>query len=164
MNPQFNREVLKQALKKADLAYVFLGDELGGRSDDPACLEDGRVQYGRLALTAGFQHGVQRVREGMKTHRLALMCAEKEPLECHRALLVARHLCAAGIPVQHILTDGALESHSDAMERLLCELRLPECDLFRSHEDVIADAYRMQESRVAYTASSLAAPAGSPAG
>jgi hypothetical protein len=80
------------------------------------------------------------------------MCAEKEPLECHRTILVARHLCGRGMDVQHVHADGSVESHSDALDRLLRELHLSESDLFRTPEEVREDAYRMQESRIAYTA------------
>jgi uncharacterized protein (DUF488 family) len=151
-NPQFDREGLKKQLLEAGIAYVFLGKELGARSEDPSCYEHGRVQYGRLALTELFRQGIDRVQEGMNKYRLALMCAEKEPLECHRTVLVARHLAALGIPVQHILADGRLEDQADLLDRLMRQLGLPESDLFRSHEDVISDAYRIQESRIAYTA------------
>jgi uncharacterized protein (DUF488 family) len=150
MNPQFNREPLKAVLSAAGIAYVFLGQELGARSEDPACYEAGKVRYERLALTALFRAGLERVREGMSRYRLALMCAEKEPLECHRGILVSRHLEAAGIPVQHILADGSLEAHSAAMERLRGQLKLPESDLFRTASDVLEDAYRMQGERIAY--------------
>ena len=92
MNPQFNRETLHAALKGAGIAYVFLGAELGARSRDPDCYEDGKVQYDRLARTAAFQRGLARVQQGAAQYRLALMCAEKEPLDCHRTILVARHL------------------------------------------------------------------------
>jgi uncharacterized protein (DUF488 family) len=149
-NPQFDREDLKKQLRELGITYVFLGKELGARSEDPSCYEHGRVQYGRLALTELFQQGLGRVQEGMNRYRLALMCAEKEPLECHRAVLVARHLAALGIPVQHILADGRLESQADLLDRLLRRLGLPESDMFRSHEDVLSDAYRIQESRIAY--------------
>ena len=149
-NPQFNRENLQNALSEAGIAYRFLGEELGARSDDPTCYEDGKVRYDRLAETAAFQRGLQRVRSGMKEHRIALMCAEKEPLECHRTILVSRHLAAQGIDVQHIHMDGTLESHSDAIERLSREFDMPEEDLFRTHEDILVDAYRLQERRIAY--------------
>jgi hypothetical protein len=82
------------------------------------------------------------------------MCAEKEPLECHRTILVARHLETLGLEVRHILGDGRLESHADAMTRLVRELHLPEGDMFSSREDVVAEAYRLQEERVAYTVNS----------
>jgi uncharacterized protein (DUF488 family) len=150
-NPQFNREDLKRGLREVDIAYVFLGNELGARSQDPQCYDHGRVQYDRLAQTELFRRGLSRVQEGMKKYRLALMCAEKEPLECHRSLLVARHLSLLGISVQHILADGRLESHTELLDRLRCQLALPESDMFRSYEDVVSDAYKIQESRIAYT-------------
>jgi uncharacterized protein (DUF488 family) len=150
MNPQYNRGPLKAILAAAEIAYVFLGRELGARSDDPACYEGGQVQYERLARTELFRAGLDRVREGMSRFRLALMCAEKEPLECHRGILVARELEAAGIVVRHILADASLESHADAMSRLRDRLGLPASDLFRSEAEVLEDAYRLQGARIAY--------------
>lgn len=149
-NPQFNRENLKKHLRKAGISYVFLGNELGGRSEDPSCYNNGKVQYDRLARTDLFREGLNRVQEGMKKYRVALMCAEKEPLECHRTVLVARQLEALGFTVQHIHADGRLESHTDALNRLVRQLNLPERDMFRSHKDVITNAYRLQEDRIAY--------------
>jgi len=78
------------------------------------------------------------------------MCAEKEHLECHRTLLVARTLNEQGANVAHILADGALEAHSDAMERLLDVVGLPYEDLFHSHQELIAQALARQEEKVAY--------------
>jgi len=158
MNPQFNREDLREALRESGVAYVFLGKELGARSEDRACYHDGKVQYGLLAQTDLFRHGLDRVQEGARNFRIALMCAEKEPLECHRTILVARHLETLGLEVRHILGDGRLESHAEAMNRLVRQLHLPEGDMFRSREDVVAEAYRLQEERVAYSLS-----AGAPA-
>jgi uncharacterized protein (DUF488 family) len=161
MNPQFNRENLKRLLASRGIAYVFLGRELGARSEDPACYSDGKVQYDRLARTALFRQGIDRLTEGIETHRLALMCAEKDPLECHRTILVARELEARGVSVRHILEDGAAETHADTMERLREKLKLPDCDLFRTAEDVIEDAYRMQGERIAYEVEEEAGPPGS---
>jgi uncharacterized protein (DUF488 family) len=150
ISPQFNRETLKEDLRAIGITYVFLGDELGARSDDPSCYENGRVRYDRLALSPKFQAGLDRVRAGMKTFRLALMCAEKDPLECHRALLVGRQLSSLGVSVQHIRADGVLESHAETVNRLLRKLSLSETDLFRSREEVLDDAYKIQEGRIAY--------------
>lgn len=151
MNPQFNREELEQALMARGIAYRFLGKELGARSDDPTCYEGGKVQYTRLAETELFKHGIKRVLRGMKEgFRIALMCAEKEPLECHRTILVARHLAAHGLRVEHILADGRLESHAAALSRLARMHSLPEEDMFRSSEQLLAEAYRRQEERIAY--------------
>lgn len=148
--PQFNRSTLPKALKKRGVAYVFLGDELGARSSDPSCYEDGRVQYSRLAATPLFRSGIERVLSGMETHNIALMCAEMEPLECHRSLLVSRELESLGVPVVHIHANYHHESHSDAMLRLLDLLGLYQAELFRSSDELISEAYAIQESRTAY--------------
>ncbi len=161
VNPQFNREELKQSLRACGIRYVFLGKELGARSENPACYEHGKVQYERLAHTALFRRGLERVREGMKKYRLALMCAEKEPLQCHRTILVARYLSGIGLDVQHIHADGRLESHVDALSRLVKMLNLPEHDMFHSREELLAVAYRRQEERIVYDAGS-AVPADAP--
>lgn len=150
VNPQFNREELSKALRESGIRYVFLGKELGARSEDPGCYENGKVRYERLAQTDLFLKGLDRVQKGSTEYRIALMCAEKEPLECHRTILVARHLVASGVDVQHIHADGRLESHAAAMSRLKQMLRLPEDDMFRSSEDISADAYFRQEERIAY--------------
>jgi uncharacterized protein (DUF488 family) len=151
-NPQFCREALKVVLEAASIAYVFLGKELGARSYDPACYLYGKVQYTKLAQTTLFQAGLQRVRDGMKTYTIALMCAEKEPLECHRTILVSRQLAADGLDIQHIHEDGRLESHTEALARLAHSLKLRENQLnfFRSSEDMLADAYALQEKRIGY--------------
>ena len=47
------------------------------------------------------------------------MCAEREPLDCHRCLLVARELAARGVAIGHILHDGAIEPHAATEARLL---------------------------------------------
>lgn len=153
MNPQFNREAFCAQLKNAGIAYVFLGRELGARSEDRDCYVDGKVQYDRLAQTALFRRGLERVRRGMKTHRVALMCAEKDPLTCHRAILVCRHLVTRGINVAHILEDGRLESHDDAVSRLMRELGLSESDLFRNRKELIDEAYARRGEHIAYTES-----------
>lgn len=150
INPQFNREELQQTLLAQGIAYRFLGKELGGRSDDPHCYESGRIRYNRLADSNLFKYGLNRVLRGNEKFRIALMCAEKEPLECHRSILVARHLAALGLHVEHIHAAGHLESHDVALSRLARMVNLPERDLFHSREELLADAYSRQEDRIAY--------------
>lgn len=149
-NPQFVKQALERALRENGIAYVFLGEELGARSVDPSCYENGKVRYGRIAKTALFRAGIERVKRGTGMHRVALMCAEKEPLECHRTLLVSRALEREGIPVTHIHGDGHLETHRDATIRLLGLVNVPTTDLFKSQEELIDEAYAKQEERVAY--------------
>jgi uncharacterized protein (DUF488 family) len=150
MNPQFNRESLKGSLREAGIKYVFLGKELGARSEDKTCYCNGQVQYPLLAKTKMFKEGINRVKEGANDHRIALMCAEKEPLDCHRTILVARHLCEEGLAVKHILYNGQIEEHSRTIERLVKQLRVPSADMFREDSEVINDAYMRQGSQIAY--------------
>jgi uncharacterized protein (DUF488 family) len=158
-SPQFNRKTLDEDLRRNGMKYIFLGRELGARSDDPSCYEGRKVQYDRIARTELFREGLARVQDGIrKGFRLVLMCAEGEPLECHRTILVARHLTGLGIEVQHIHTDGRLESHEEAIIRLAGNLHFPERDLFRTREDVLEDAYRMQADRIAYALDDASAP------
>jgi uncharacterized protein (DUF488 family) len=150
-NPQFRREKLQAALAGVGIQYVFLGVELGARSQDPACYDsEGRVSYARLAGTDLFRKGIERLRTGMAEHRTSLMCAEREPLECHRTILVARELVREGVAVTHILADGSLESHEHAMQRLATSLKLAAGDLFGNSADSIERAYDLQAARIAY--------------
>lgn len=110
-HPQFGRETLQAQLRAAGIAYVFLGAELGGKRPG-AGLAD-------IAGTAEFRAGLARLREGARRHRVAFMCAEREPLDCHRTLLVARHLRAPDLAIAHILADGTLEPHETTERRLV---------------------------------------------
>ena len=150
MNPQFNREELKEALRCENIKYVFLGKELGARTDDRSCYCNGKVQYDLLAKTALFKRGIDRIKSGMEGFCVALMCAEKEPLDCHRTILVSRVLNDEHIPVRHILANGGIEDHAEALRRLVMMLRMPSSDMFRSEEVVVEDAYRKQGQQIAY--------------
>jgi uncharacterized protein (DUF488 family) len=117
--PHFSRARIEHWLAEAGIAYVFLGAELGGRPDDPALLWEGRPDYDLMAATPTFQAGLERVLDGAGRYRIALMCAEREPLDCHRFLLVSRHLRERGVCLRHILADGSIEPHEITENRLL---------------------------------------------
>lgn len=152
MNPHFSRESLRRELKRHNIAYVFLGEELGGRSSDPSCYDaKGRVLYDRISNTEDFQRGLRRIREGMQHHRIALMCAEKDPLTCHRTILVCRHLRKeCDLSIVHILGDGQPEPHEDSERRLLRLARMEQGDLFKSLYEQLEEAYDYQGLRIAY--------------
>jgi uncharacterized protein (DUF488 family) len=150
MNPQFNRRPLEQALAKVGIKYVFLGKELGARTEDRSCFCDGKVQYDLLAKTELYRKGIGRIEKGKDDFRVALMCAEKEPLDCHRTILVSRTLDEEGLAICHILADGSLETHEHALRRLVRSLRLAPPDMFRSDEAVLSEAYAKQGQLIAY--------------
>ncbi len=151
--PQFNRKNLIDSLRTHDIAYVFLGKELGARSDDPECYENGRVKYHLLARTLLFRKGIEWIRNNSKHRNIALMCTEKDPLDCHRAILVARELAGEGSDVAHILADGRVESHGVAMKRLLELEQLggnSQKDMFLTEEQLMDEAYAARERHIAY--------------
>jgi len=117
--PHFSRARIERWLADAGIAYVFLGAELGGRPDDPALLQEGRPDYDLIAATTSFRAGLDRVLDGAGRYRIALMCAEREPLDCHRFLLVSRHLHERGVCLRHVLADGSIEPHEVTESRLL---------------------------------------------
>lgn len=150
-NSQFNREDLKLGLSECGIKYVFLGDELGARSDDPACYLNGKVQYNVLAETEIFRNGLDRVRKGSEEYQVALMCAEKDPIECHRTILVSRELEKIEFSINHILSNGKIETHREAIDRLRKLLKLDHGDFFITDEEARDKAYRIQGDSIAYT-------------
>ena len=157
--PQFNHGVLSDALERAGIDYVFLGGELGGRPADRSCYdEEGRVSYARLADTDLFDDGIGRVVRAADERRVAVMCSEKDPQDCHRALLIAGALEERCVAVEHILADGSVEKHDETLNRLLDRFKLPRNgDMFRSRDEVVAEALVRQAKRVAFVDDRLAA-------
>ena len=110
-NPQFNSQNLRHGLGEAGIRYLFLGKELGGRPEGEEFYDsDGHVHYGRVAETDLFQSGLDRLLDGRKRFRVAILCSEENPAECHRFLLVTRALHDRGADVAHIRGDGVVLS------------------------------------------------------
>lgn len=154
--PQYTKEGFEKTLKAAGVKYAFLGRKLGARSPDPACYEDGKVRYDRLAKTVEFQAGIDRLVEGSYRETVAVLCTEKDPLDCHRTLLVAKALVERGVAVDHILADGSLETYDDSLMRLIDKTGQPPPDFFTTTEERIVNALRDQEARIAYIDKQLA--------
>ena len=155
-NPQFNRETLKEQLQASGIAYSFLGKELGGRPSHAAYYRDGVADYERMAEDPLFKGGISRVMEGARTYCVALMCSERDPLDCHRCLLVSRELAGQGVSVQHIAADGTTMNHKAIEERLLQIERRQGDDLFSSRDERLSEAYRSRARKVAYSTSTPA--------
>jgi len=148
-HPQFSRGPLAQCLAAAGIDYLFLGDELGARPKDSACFVDGQVDYDRIAARPAFAAGLARVRAEAGARKVALMCAEREPLDCHRCLLVSPALAARGHSIGHILSDGSIEPHAETEERLLALVH-NDADLFANRGERIAAAYRRRAGTAAF--------------
>ncbi len=118
--PYFDQDPLKQSLADSGMRYEFLGEELGGRPEDPKLYRpDGLVDYAACRKSAGFRRGLERLLELTQMKRVALLCAEEDPLECHRFLMICPALAEEGIAPLHIRRGGALESQREAEDRLL---------------------------------------------
>jgi uncharacterized protein (DUF488 family) len=146
--PWFSGGKLAARLRGADIAYLPFGDALGGRPPDPALYCEGVVDYEKMAATPPFRAGLDRIGEAMGRFRLCLMCAEREPLDCHRCLLVGRALAERGFALGHILVDGTIEPHAITQERLLGRSGGAN-DLFGDHAERLAAAYRARARKVA---------------
>ncbi|MTJ50411.1 DUF488 family protein [Dolichospermum sp. UHCC 0259] len=171
--PQFNQSVLKAALKTANIAYVPLGDNLGARPRDRNCYVDGMARYDLIAATEAFKIGLNRLIQGSEKYQISLMCAEQDPIVCHRAILICPHLKNAGLEIQHIHKNGDLETNEDLENRVLkqnnlykvlADLQNPvkQLSLFDlqpiqilekplSRAELVEKAYQLQSEKVAYT-------------
>lgn len=150
LHPHFSRRALATALQSFGIRYIYLGRELGGRPDDPSCYEDGQVVYERVVQTRAFRAGLRRLQLEAALNRVAIMCAEEDPLACHRALVIGQELSRSGASVYHIRGEGRLESHGQAMRELLRRHGMQTAGLFESEEQLIAEACRRQAKTVAY--------------
>jgi uncharacterized protein (DUF488 family) len=166
--PHFSRERLQASLAAADMGYVFLGAELGARRDEPECYVDGQASYDRIATLPVFAAGIERLLHGAQTYRIALMCAEQDPLTCHRTILVCRELPKyapqeEALAISHICRSGELEHHPQAEQRLVAEElgkelrkelgRSEQADLFAPGPDfaqLVQQAYQRRGARIAY--------------
>lgn len=143
----FNRNVIQLALKKEGMHYVFMGDLCGARFEDAAVYENGVLSYESVITHALFQKAMVRLKKGLKNYRIALMCAEKDPLCCHRFLLICRYL-SKDINISHLRHDGALESQLDSESRLLALHHREHPSLFYSLEQRLQQAYARQHAKV----------------
>jgi uncharacterized protein (DUF488 family) len=149
--PQFSRGRIERWLADAGIAYVFLGAELGGRPGDPALLRDGHPDYELMSATPSFHAGLDRVLDGASRYRIALMCAEREPLDCHRFLLVSRRLHERGVDLCHILADGSIEPQRTTERRLLQQTGVAVGSLFADlppPRHAIATAYDVRSGKI----------------
>lgn len=146
--PWFSGRTLAERLPARDIAYAAFGDALGGRPLDPALYCEGVADYEAMAATDEFRAGIERVTDEMRRHRVCLMCAEREPLDCHRCLLVGRVLARKGLRIGHILVDGTVEPHATTEDRLLA-LAGTGGDLFGDRPQRLDEAYRRRARKIA---------------
>jgi uncharacterized protein (DUF488 family) len=147
--PWFSSKALNERLPRHGITYLPFGEALGGRPRDPAFYCDGVADYEAMAERDEFRSALDGVVAEARRHRLCLMCAEREPLDCHRCLLIGRALAKRGLSLGHILGDGRIEPHAATEERLLAGSGSVAGDLFQDRSARLADAYRRRARAVA---------------
>lgn len=151
----YNRENIKMVLIKNNLQYLFFGEEFGARREEKSLYTDGIVDFEKVAKSIKFLEGMERIESGLnKGYRIALMCTEKEPIQCHRAILVSRNLSNKGIEVSHIMPDGSLVEHK-SLELELVDKYFPnrnQISLFDLNEpiDYINESYKKANYEIGY--------------
>ena len=146
-NPQFNQEALRHALRHVSIRYVFLGRELGARRAEPECYVNGQAKYNLIEKTEVFRLGLERLRIGMQRLNVALLCAEQDPITCHRMILICKCLRKDNAEIRHIRRDGTYETNQQTETRLLSALGL---NAAFANPAVVDQAYRLQAERIAY--------------
>jgi uncharacterized protein (DUF488 family) len=148
--PWFSKNNLATRLARDGIDYVAMGDVLGGRPRDARLYRDGVADYEATAKEPRYEDGLARLIAEASHSRVCLMCAEREPLDCHRCLLVARSLAERALTVGHILHDGTIEPHAETERRLLA-LAGEGCDLFaHGQRERLAAAYHRRTQAIAY--------------
>lgn len=107
-NPQFNRDSLPDALKKAGLSYVDMPGLGGLRHAKPDSINAGWRNasfrgYADYMQTPEFAQSLDELIQMAKQQRVAIMCAEAVPWRCHRSL-IADALLVRGIRAEDIMT------------------------------------------------------------
>jgi uncharacterized protein (DUF488 family) len=148
--PQYNRDALNGTLADQGISYVTAGHKLGGRPKNPHVYVSGQVQYEKLAETPDYRSGLRKLLSAARKQCVVLLCAEADPIECHRFLLISRSLADLGHQVRHIHHDGRVESQRQAEDRMLRQAGLSQSNLFAPGVDALATAYAAQSSRFAF--------------
>jgi len=149
--PHVNREEIIVFLKASGIGYVFLGEELGARRSEPECYNGETAEYCLIAETESFRSGIDRLLTGAESHRICMMCSEKDPLTCHRTILVSRWLQDKhGCTIEHILEDGSVETQAEAVSRLLKECKRENLEMFSDREERIKEVYEERANEIQY--------------
>jgi uncharacterized protein (DUF488 family) len=153
--PHFSQPAFEKLLSAEHISYLFLGEELGGRPDDvDAYRPTGVVDYAARRKSYAFQSGMERLLKQLERRSVAMMCAEEDPLECHRFLMICAELVKLGIHPLHIRKGGRIETQEEAENRLLAAngfAAVATNTLFpKVRTEALEDAYRLQAERFAF--------------
>jgi uncharacterized protein (DUF488 family) len=122
--PQYSKGALGRALADVGIGYLFLGEELGGKPPRGE-VATARLDYATRIREPAFLDGIAQVLAAAEQARVALLCRERDPLECHRLHLICRYLAPERLDIRHILPDGRVEPQRETERRLLARADTP---------------------------------------
>lgn len=112
-HPQFNQEALEATLASRGIRYTWRGKALGGfRKPRPdsrhAALRNPALRgFADYMEADAFNDALNEVLRFAGCERVAIMCAEREPAQCHRAM-IADAVMLRGVQVAHLIDRGEL--------------------------------------------------------
>ena len=117
--PQYNQTTFPDTLNSWNIEYRYFSD-IGPRveGDTPLYNKDGfnyELALNRERIITGLKKLSSELQE---SDIVAVMATKKEPLECHRFLILSRVLQDMGHTIRHILPDETLET-SDLEEKMV---------------------------------------------
>ena len=161
-NPQYNKDTLSAFLKNNGISYLHFSKEFGARQTAKELMDNtGQLDFEKVHHAPHFRQGIERLKQGVaKGYTIALMCAESEPLDCHRFGMVSTALVRDGIDVLHIMKDSSIKTHQELEKELIkkYEKKLPQPDIFTMHiaqEEQLKVAYKLQNKDIAYAPGEL---------
>jgi uncharacterized protein (DUF488 family) len=159
--PDYGKEQIPKWLAEKGIRYAYLGDELGPRSKNNQHYKDDQVQFDLLSQTELFKSGLRRLAKGSETMRIAIMCAENDPMTCHRSLLVAEYGQSNDMSFSHILKNGSKETHQEMLKRGMKSLGIVP-DMFMSENDCLKLAHERLCKKYAFKKITRAPESGMP--
>lgn len=158
--PRFSQRELKNDLEGQGIAYEFMGDCLGARWSEENVYSNNLAVYSKIAESSLFLTGINRLLSLPNLSLVSLLCAEKDPLRCHRAILVGRHLGMRGVEMMHIF-GNELQTQGKIEKRLIQKFQLDRLSLFGEIQDQFAtvnEAYTFQGTEICYNRSAELSP------
>lgn len=155
----FNRKNLSAALQMENIQYVFMGKEFGARRNEPELYNsEGQLDFEKTMKHKLFLSGVERIKDGLsKGYTIAFMCAEKNPLNCHRSMLVARYFFENGFHPVHILESGDSIDQAKIISILIDtyypnrnQISLIPEENFEDEQELYKKAYNIKNREIGY--------------
>ncbi|MCG9969832.1 DUF488 domain-containing protein [Pelotomaculum terephthalicicum JT] len=159
--PQFNKDELRRFLLSNSIHYIFMGNEFGARREDKSLYtKEGYLDFDKVTNTSLFKAGIERIKTGIKKDfKIALMCTEKDPIDCHRNILIAREFHKLDYSIDNILENGEIQNQ-DFIEKRLLDMYFPNrmqqtlfdiIDGRKNDSELIDQAYKLRNRDIGYS-------------